>query len=312
MLDSSASQEQQPIKTTLPKNLQEQTATENVTDRLLRPIEINQQLEGKYSLFESMLKVSATTINERKGNLNEWFVAHINNYFKNEPKFQGITTEDIGSLTLVTEDLTLKKFREIYGYNYRRPVFFLSLKDYQTICRKLRGNIGSNGMVFSGGNLDNDPITKGLNIIVAGSGITDTVKHEIKHTLDPQLTEKRRHGKDEVLEEFAAYWGDVIIPRVLTQTTKHYSGDILIKEETKTNEVIATLKYMQSNLENDIYLEQYRHVFGNKKDYMDTINEVTGYIQKLQGKYDKFQIDRMLMNAVKIDDLKGCVKEQGL
>jgi hypothetical protein len=282
---------------------------ENATNRLLRPIEVNRELEGRYELFESMLRASATTINGKKGDLDKWLVNHLNDCFRNTPKFQGIAVEDVSSLRLITEDSSIRNFREIYGYNYRRPVFFLSLKDYRIINDKLRGGTGD-GMSFSEGSLDNDPITKGLSMIVAGSGMTDTIKHEIKHTLDPQ--EKKRHGRDKVLEEFAAYWGDVIIPRMTTSIITHKSEDITTKEEIKTNEIKTTLNYIQSNIGSDIYLKQYKDIFGNKKDYIDTVDEVTKYIQKLQNKYDKFQIDRILMNAVKIEDLKNCVKEQNL
>jgi hypothetical protein len=311
MIDSSAAQEKQPAKSILPQHSQEQVIAESVTDRLLKPVEISQHLEESYETFESMLKISDLNIDGIGKRLPKWFIEHLNTYFRNEPKFQRITTKDIGSLALVTENPFLQKFRNIYNHNYKRPVFYLSLWDYRTINSKLHGGTGD-GMVISGGIVDEDPITKGLAIIVAGSGLTDATKHEIKHTLDPQLTQKRRHGKDQVLEEFAAFWGDVIIPRVITWKTTHSSGGIITKEETETKVVETTLGSVRLSVESDTYFEQYKDAFGSKREYVDTVNEVAGYIQRLQDKYDKFQIDRMLMNAVKIEELKECVKEQGL
>lgn len=285
----------------------EHTIKESVTQKLLKPIEINQAHEQQYQRFESSL------IDQK--DLSTWFCEHINEYFSNKPNFKAITPEDIGSLELYSQYASLDKFREIYNYDFHRPVFFLLKEDFKKINYKLFNHLSSNGTIISGGSLDKDPLTKGLNIIITSNEYgTSTLKHELKHSLDSQLINGKRQGKDKILSEFAAFWGNVIIPREVFETVQYGRNTIFEREEIKIKKIKWTTDNIRTRLTKgaDVYMNQFKNIFNDKKDYIDTISEIAGYITKLQTKFDEFQIDRILMNATKISELKQCVKEQGL
>jgi len=278
-----------------------------VTFNLVGKVEVNQSLERGYLLFQRMLEVR-----KDKGRLEELFMGYFNKIFQGQPGFQdSITEQDVSSLKLITDAPALVQFREMYGNNYVRPILALDLADYKKVTQKLRGEMSSNGMVISGNLVNEDLITRGLSVIITGSGLVDADKHELKHTLDAQRTGGSRVGQDQVIEEFAAFWGDVVIPRRLEQKTTHRDADGKVtKVEITEREIVGNIQNIRGKLMSDSYEIQYQKQFNSKEEYHSYVDQVTGVIQKLEEKFDKFQIDRILMNAKSLREMKSIIEEK--
>lgn len=275
----------------------------SLTDRLLGHVGIDQRVERNYQVFERAL------VNfEQNDKLQRWFVEYFNGVFKDLPRYHDpILMSDIRSLRLDTNNPDVDALKRRYGNDYHRPILTLDLSEYKLIARKLRGETSSNAMALSEGAINDSLLTRGLTLVVSGGGISGEERHELRHTIDPNRD--KRIGQDRILEEFAAFWGNVVDPIVRIQKTTHRDGERVWVE---TQETVATSNSRMVGLEikSNVYFRQYRKQFPSEEEFYKFVDKVMGIINKLSAKYDRDQIDRILLNTRSVQELSELAEEK--
>ena len=254
----------------------------------------DKQLNQRYIALQNV-----ALSHSKQGKLAEWFIGFIRTYC--DPRFN-LKPEEIPSLNVVKESDALQDLKKRYKHPYTRPIFTLNFKDYQTFYKILTdGGTGSAGCCISGGHLDRDPRTEGLRIIIA-SNSDELAYHELRHSIDPYCS--LRKGNDKVLEEFIAFFGNIIRGKVIYSTINTYDAQRNITSTSQTSQKItSTLSYVLSGLKSELYHQQMcSHLSFN--DYKSLIDSVFQVLNALTIYYSLDEIDFLLFNCRTLEQLQ--------
>lgn len=257
-----------------------------------KPIPFDKTINSKYTRYQETLEMY-----EKEGKLKNWLVNYTNNYL--EP-VKPLTIEDIESLQLITESIPLKELRQDYGNPYIRPFLMLKLQDYQKFYEKLTGRGGSWGCCISGDAVNKNELTAGLQIIIS-PGLREQVYHELRHSIDPYM--HRRKKEDAVIEEFIGYYGDIVRPTTIIQTTTYAGAGGKKITETKETRKPKNIGYIRSLLKREMYHSQIcpEIFFG---EYCAVVDNIAKILEGMQAYFTNEEIDRILYGCKTIDDLK--------
>lgn len=203
-----------------------------------------------------------------------------------------ITIDDLNSLEFVFQSDSLIQLHTRYGEKYCRPYIRLKQTDMQKIALKILGHAGSAGMNIS--------LADGTKLIIS-SGRPDFEYHELRHSIDLHLDE--RSGRDRILVEFVGFFGDIVNPHTVKQTTKHYNSSGKLTETEITSRLIkGSIKQIQQALRLPMYREQCGKGL-SEKEYDDAVDLIAWHLHNLSKFFNEDKLDRILFHCKTIDDL---------
>ena len=260
---------------------------EKVIERLQGRLVIDEEKERRYQKYqESLIKM------DEESKLKEWTVGLLNSFGVAVGQSE-IELSDLNSLELVLDSQEEVQLRKQFEADFQRPYLKVDLKDFSTVYKKLTGRNGSNGCILSGGNIDQDPVAKGIGVILAPT-IGPDIVHEINHTIDPYLD--KRPPQDQVLEEFATYYRETFVPRVnkITTTQKDEHGNVT--QSVSRRLLYESIPRICNTLQTDLY-DSYAEAFPSKEDYDIKLKAIGDTITALEKYMDKPDIQKAIFNS---------------
>lgn len=269
---------------------------DEVVDRLLGPLLLDKDRERQYDRFQTEMLQK-----QEKGELQGWLVGVFNKIKQgNEPN---VTLDDVKGVSFVSKSDEVRQLEEDFGVKVNRGFFSMSLSDYAVIYKKVAGVDGVLGCTIHGGPLDNDPLTKHVDItLVPESKVNDSTIHEIAHTLDPHMS--TREPQDRLLEEFGTYYRETYVPKYVHLSTVHSDGKGNDSEPiVTTNTVYNTLDRVGRNIKQDVYYREYGPAFKSETEYDEQVDRVSSTIRKLEAHMEKSAINKAIFNAKSLSEL---------
>lgn len=257
-------------------------------NRMLNPaLEKDEQREQEFDKFAAWLLSIDTG-----GNFPSDFIYCVNKLWRPHTP---LNPNEYPSIQLVQKPKELEILEKRYKTSFTRPVIVMNIDDYQRFYKNMFNGGGSRGF--------NMRLPRGVNLIVS-TPMPDFIHHELRHSIDPHFG--KREGDNAVLDECVAFYGDIINPRVIHQTTTTTDphGNKVTTEQR--NILHLTMRQMGNQLKTDTHHKQCcpHRTFD---EYKQIVDRVTGLLDKLSTTYSHEEIERILYHSKTIADIERMV-----